>query len=65
MSSVVIGGGLAHNDSRFILVQEILSYVQSGVGRIYYLSPGARESLGSYELSSENESFGFRSGPLS
>jgi hypothetical protein len=27
-------------------------FVQSGVGRMYCLSPGARESLGSYKLTS-------------
>jgi hypothetical protein len=52
MSRVVIEDGLTHNDSRFILVQTILPYVQSGVDRMYYLSPDARESLGSYKLSS-------------
>jgi hypothetical protein len=52
MPCVDIRNGLAHNDSRFILVQSILPYVQSEVGRMYYLSPDARESLKSYRLSS-------------
>jgi hypothetical protein len=54
MSCVVVGDGLAHDDSRFILVQATIPYVQSEVGRIYCLSPGTLERLGSYKLSSEN-----------
>jgi hypothetical protein len=49
---IVIGDSLAHNDSRCILVQAILPYVQSGFGWMYCLGLGARESLESYKLSS-------------
>jgi hypothetical protein len=61
----VIGGGLAHNDSRFILVQANMPYVQLGVGRMYCFSPGARESWGVISLRVEGESLGSRSDPLS
>jgi hypothetical protein len=46
MPRVVIGGGLAHDGSRFILVQVIVLYVQLGVDRMYCLSPSACESWG-------------------
>jgi hypothetical protein len=46
VSRFVIGCGLVHNDSRSILVQSIVLYVQPGVSRMYHLSPGAYESWG-------------------
>jgi hypothetical protein len=59
---VVIGGGLPHNDSRFILIQANVPYVQLGLGRMYCLSPGARESWGVTSFRVEDEFLGFRSG---
>jgi hypothetical protein len=61
MPRVVIGDGLALNDSRFIPVQAILPYVQSEISQMYCLSPGACESMESYKFRVEDESLGFRS----
>jgi len=54
MSGVVVGYGLAHNNSSFILVQA--NYAPRPVGGrsdVYCLSLGALESVGSYKFTSE------------
>ena len=45
-----IGYGLAHNDSRFILVQARMPYVQLVVCCLYYSNPYAQEGERDGEL---------------
>jgi hypothetical protein len=56
---------MAYNNLRFILVQINMPYVQSGIGRMYCLSPCARENWGVKSFRVEDESLRFRFGSFS